>query len=321
MDPIQLADLIEASDFAGLLRLVDGATAAQDWDGLAEIRVRCQEAIGRGRQLWGVAQFIEYRLALQAPAEHAGPMVVEGAGRFALGPLWEVAASTHTWAELSPYVPAGPARGLAAAERALRGDEVDEGGGEIPLASQAWEPAYPVAVYRSDAAEFPEAPAVKMEKVAPGSPGEIIVAPELVAALDRIVQAWTEESNGRSRNTVVTGDLASALATLKTGPVVAAEVGLERALAGLVWAGASGGAYGRRRGTPVGRSNAWLLLAALTEDPPDWPPEPDRLGAEAAALNWYLLDTGDQTAGWRCQLAVVDRRRNRTAVLWAIDER
>ena len=31
------------------------------------------------------------------PAAFAGPVVVEGAGRFALGPLWEVAAGRHPW--------------------------------------------------------------------------------------------------------------------------------------------------------------------------------------------------------------------------------
>lgn len=321
MDLARLAELIEASDFAGLLRLVDESAATHDWEGMLQMRARCRDALDRGRQLWGVAQFIEYRLALEAPGEKAGPLVVEGAGRFALGPLWEVAASTHSWSELDAYIPPGPARLLAATERALRGDEVSETGSEVPLAPQAWEPSYPVAVYLADTAEFATAPAVKMEEVPPSRPGDVLDAPEILAALDRMVQAWTEESNGRTRNRVVSGDLASALATFSVGSVVAAEVSLARALADLVWTGASGGAYGRRRGTPVGRSNAWWLLAALTQDRPIWPPEPERLGNQASALSWYLFDSGEQIAGWKCQIAVVDLARNRTAVLWAVDER
>ena len=100
MDSDHLIALVEGSDLNGLVRFIDGIVAERDWDGLVELRDRCLEATERGKQLWGAAQFAEYRIALDAPGPYAGAVVREGAGRYALGPLWEVAASTHTWDEL-----------------------------------------------------------------------------------------------------------------------------------------------------------------------------------------------------------------------------
>ena len=94
-----LRDLIEASDLNGLVRYVDALVERRDWSGLVETRDLCEEATERGKQVWGVAHFAEYRLALDAPAEFALPVIRPGAGRFAQGPLWEVAASSHTWEE------------------------------------------------------------------------------------------------------------------------------------------------------------------------------------------------------------------------------
>src|SRR5690554_1170837 len=95
---------IEASDTDELVRIVDGYSEARDWQALVELRRRCDEAVTRGKQLWGVAEYVRYRLALDAPAEWAGPVVTEGPSRFTLGPLPEVAASTKSWAELEPYL-------------------------------------------------------------------------------------------------------------------------------------------------------------------------------------------------------------------------
>ena len=109
-----LARLVDEGDVDELVRLVDRLSGARDWDGLVELRDRCRWALERGRQLWPIASLAEYRLALDAPAEWAGPVVAEGAGRFALGPLAEVAASTHTWAELRDHLPPGPMAAVTA---------------------------------------------------------------------------------------------------------------------------------------------------------------------------------------------------------------
>ncbi|HEX9977948.1 MAG TPA: hypothetical protein VGB41_04885, partial [Acidimicrobiia bacterium] len=89
-----IKEAVDAGDLDRLTRLVDALCASRDWDGVVELRDRCRHAIERGLQLWPAAEFAEYRLALEAPGAYAGPVLVEGAGRFALGPLWEVAAST-----------------------------------------------------------------------------------------------------------------------------------------------------------------------------------------------------------------------------------
>jgi hypothetical protein len=63
-----LSTLIESSDTDGLIRRIDGICGSREWDDLVDLRDRCLEAVTRGKQLWGVAQFAEYRLALDAPA-------------------------------------------------------------------------------------------------------------------------------------------------------------------------------------------------------------------------------------------------------------
>ena len=115
-----------------------------------------------GKQLWPAASHAEYRLALEAPGQWAASVITEGAGRFALGPLPEVAASTHTWAELSPHLAPGPLAAITAHERVVRGEDLTRRRRrstrsvlEVPLALCAWEPAYPLAEYHADKAEFP----------------------------------------------------------------------------------------------------------------------------------------------------------------------
>ena len=68
------------------------------------MRTRARASHERGRQHWPAAEYAEYRLALEAPGEFAALVIDEGAGRFALGPLTEVAASTHTWDEMAPHL-------------------------------------------------------------------------------------------------------------------------------------------------------------------------------------------------------------------------
>ena len=142
-----LWDLVEAGDLNELLRAVDGLCAARSWDELVALAERCEEAVERGKQLWPIAEHIDYRLALEAPGDFAGRVLNPGIGRFSLGPLTEVAASTHTWAQLAPHIEAPQAAAYVAQERVLRG-EVLEGDPlahpevlELPLRLWAWVPA------------------------------------------------------------------------------------------------------------------------------------------------------------------------------------
>jgi hypothetical protein len=319
-----LQDLIEASDLAGLTRYVDGVCASRDWDQLAVVRDRCNEAVERGKQVWAIAQFAEYRMALDAPAEMAGAVMSDGRGRFALGPLWEVAASTHSWGDLDPYVSVPTVRAMIAHERSIRGEAVDatsidERILEIPLAVQSWEPEYPVADYQSDRATFPD---------------EIFDLPmawiELPDATDRddddrvcnallaLVAPWWEDSLGHAEVVTVEGTIEEAIRALGPHRVRAAEVDLATAFEAMVWAGASGGAHGRRRGTPTGRALAWwVILEVLGYD--DVPEDLDELGREAAALRWMLWDPGDRVGGWNLHLGIQDPRDGLAWVLSAVD--
>jgi hypothetical protein len=99
-----LQALVDAADPAELLAAVDGLCASRDWDALVDLARRCRDAIELGRQLWPVATHIDYRLAREAPPAYAAAVLRPGAGRFALGPLTEVAATAHDWPSLSPHL-------------------------------------------------------------------------------------------------------------------------------------------------------------------------------------------------------------------------
>lgn len=304
-----LTDLIEGSDLDGLIRRIDGICAARRWDDLVELRGRCLEAVTRGKQLWGVAQFAEYRLALEAPAPYAGQVVKEGAGRFALGPLWEVAASTHDWTEIGPHVDDSRLLALIAHERLLRGeaaaaDAIDPHVLEVPLRLEPWEPVYPVAAYRSDRADFPELDWTELDWVELPDPVEQEEPDDALEALLALVSPWTEQSNGRAEGVVVRGTGLAAIRTLGPHRARVARIDGGEALALMAWTAASGGAYGKRRGSPVGRMHAWWALAALLglDDVDD----PELLGAGAAELVWMRWDPGDQVGGWGFHLAVED---------------
>ena len=311
MDRSELQSLVEASDLKGLLARIDRLAAAADWDTLVVLRDRCIEAVERGKQLWGVAQFTEYRLALEAPADYAGEVVKEGAGRFALGPLWEVAAAGHSWDELAPYLDEPRWRAFAAHERAIRGDSVDSTSidvdvVDVPLTLADWEPRYPVAEYRPDRAAFPERELPEMQWVELTATPERVQEDDAAAALMDLAQVWIDESSGRGEARAVAGDARSAIRALGPSRVRLAEIDLHAAMALMTWVGASGGAYGRRRGTPVGRSGAWWALRCVLGLDEDGGSEPTTLGAEAAGLKWFAWDPGDRVGGWNFHMAVED---------------
>ncbi|MDQ4028963.1 MAG: hypothetical protein M3214_13085, partial [Actinomycetota bacterium] len=146
-----LIELVEAADLNALLRAVDGLCSTRSWDELLELADRCDEAIERGKQLWPIAAHIDYRIALEAPGPIAAQVLHPEVGRFAHGPLTEVAASSHTWGELAPHLNTPQVAAYVAQERVLRG-EVLEGDGrahadvmEMPLELAPWEPTYALA--------------------------------------------------------------------------------------------------------------------------------------------------------------------------------
>ena len=309
----QALEAIESSDVDQLLRLVDGLCKAKDWDDLLELRNRCREAVGRGKQVWGVEEHIRYRLALEAPPEHAGPVVSEGQARFALGPLAEVAASTKSFVELEPYLEAGPEKMTFAAERVVRGEAVDLASLELPGALLPWEPAYPVATYHRDRVEAlsPEVPEL--------APVELPTQVELIedlpseSALGDLVMPWTDQSNGRCQASAVTGGWLEAVRALGAGEARVGSLDPGQGLAWMGWAAASGGAHGRRRGAAAGRHLAWWVTSVLADL--KWPAHPGEVEAAASRFEWAWFDDGSPGTGWALRLAIADPEEG---VAWAI---
>jgi hypothetical protein len=329
MDDAVLDALVQAVDLDGLVRLIDARTTARDWAGLDRVRRRCVAATHEtGRQLWPAATLAEYRLALWAPPEWVATVLDGEAGRFTLGPLSEVAAVHHTWAELAPHLDPNPVALYVAHERAIRGEPIDPATVaalppvlDIPAAARTWEPAYPVSTYSDAGAEHAEPPrtGVLADVELPdhaAARARVIDDDATELAVRQLLDAWTSQSTGRAECVCVEGDAADAVAALGAASARMVAVPAEEALAWIAWAGASGGAHGRRRGMAIGRFSAWWLLAALGDLHDDWPPSDAQFDALLAELTWYRWDAHEPPGGWRLQLAVehVGER-----VAWAIN--
>jgi hypothetical protein len=313
---------IEASDTDELIRIVDGHAAARVWEEMLTVSWLCNEAVTRGKQLWAIPEYVRYRLALDAPGEFAGPAVTEGPTRFTLGPLPEVAASTKTWLELEPHLAPGPERSFTAHERVVRGEDLTEAAVdplmmELPLVLQPWEPDYPVATYRADRVEAPTPRREAMPALSDLRQADRVDDADGCRALLSVVEHWVETSNGRAQAACVEGDAAGAVAALGPSRAALRPVTGAEALAWVAWAGASGGAHGRRRGAAAGRFAAWWVaheLAGL-----EWPVEPKELRAAVGSLRWHLWWDGAPDTGWALRIAVESPGEGLAWALAAVD--
>jgi hypothetical protein len=327
-DPDDVLDeLIHRADLDGLVRLVDDCTGGADWPRLRRLRDRARHAVGTGRQLWPAATLAEYRLALLAPPEWAAGVLDEGSGRFAIGPLTEVVAQHHSWVELAPHLDATPRTAFVAHERVLRGEPIEPASIaalpdtlDLPFALASWEPAYALATYHDSGAEFPAPPA-------PGPFSDVDLTsgrgtrlddPAVELATRQLVEPWTVSSDGHAEVAAVDGDAAGALHELGVPSARLAPLTPSDALAWMAWAGASGGAHGRRRGAAVGRFGAMWVLAALGDGIDDWPLSLDDLGGIAGELRWWWWDAHEPATGWQLQLAIEDPAEG---LAWAINAR
>jgi resuscitation-promoting factor RpfA len=322
-----LGALIHRADLDGLVRLVDDCCAARDWARLRRLRDEARHALGTGRQLWPAATLAEYRLALLAPAPWAAGVLDEGSGRFSVGPLTEVVAQHHTWAELAPLLEPGPRAAFVAHERVLRGEAVAASSTDglpdvldLPYRLGAWEPPYALATYHDDGGEFPapQLPARPADLALPTRAAERVDDEAVDLAVRQLVEPWTTSSNGRAEVVAVEGDAPGALRALgvpsaRVVPLTAAE-----GVAWLAWAGASGGTHGRRRGAAAGRFGALWLVAAVVDALDEWPIPLDDLGALAAELRWWWWDAHEPVTGWQVQLVVEDPT---DGMAWAISAR
>ncbi|HJR45362.1 MAG TPA: DUF6183 family protein [Actinomycetota bacterium] len=318
----QTSELIEAGDLNGLLRAVDGLVASKAWNEMLELADRCDDAIERGKQMWPIIAHIDYRIALEAPGEYAAGVLESELSRFLLGPLTEVAASTHSWTELAPHLTVPQTAAYVAQERVLRGEDLtgDERAHpevlELPLGLREWEPTYALATYRSDHVEVAE----PWDPRAPLRDAEVRPAPvtddrDVETALLDLVAPWTAESNGAARAVVVEGDAVGAASMLAFTSLRVGELERPEAIQRMAWGAASGGAHGRRRGAAYGRFAAWYTTALLSGY--EWPAHPGQL--EEDHLHWYRWDEGASEEGWVLRIAVEDRVDGWAAALAATD--
>ncbi len=322
-DPLD--ELIHRADLDGLVRMIDDRCSTRDWDGLLRLRDRARHAVETGRQLWPAATLAEYRLALLAPPPFVAAVLDESdglSGRFTIGPLTEVAAQDHTWADLAPVLDHGPRVAFVAHERVLRGEAIPDTTDlpavlELPLDIQPWEPTYALAVYTELGAEFPM-PHLPDHWSAITTGDAERLDDDVELAVRQLVEPWLANSNGQLDVACVEGDVAAAIGATGVRRARVAPLDAASALAWIAWAGASGGAHGRRRGAASGRFGAWWLLATLGDLTDDWPVAPHDIGRVAAELTWYRWDAYEPAIGWSLQLAVADES-NGTA--WAITAR
>ncbi|HEX2196640.1 MAG TPA: hypothetical protein VHJ76_06915, partial [Actinomycetota bacterium] len=267
---------------------------------------------------------VDYRIALEAPGEYAASVLTPDVGRFAHGPLTEVAASTHSWEELAPHLPDPVTASYVAQERVLRGEALEDDDRahpelvDLPLRIEPWEPPYALATFRSNLVEVQEPWEPRSPWTdASAEPGPPIDDAELVDALLELVNPWTSESNGAARAVAVEGDARAAIAAVTYGPFRVAPLSVEEAFRQIAWGAASGGAHGRRRGAALGRFSAWYTAALLADV--RWPAPGAELGAAAARLRWFAWDEDDVEEGWVLRVAVEDPADGWAAALGATD--
>jgi hypothetical protein len=318
-----LDELIQRADLDGLVRHVDDACSARDWEHVLRIRNEARAALKTGRQLWPIATLANYRLALWAPAELAVRALDDTARTFMPGPVSEILAVHHTWEQLEPHLSVDHDRSLVAYERALRHDVIppsEDHALEIPFALTEWEPEYATATYNDDGV-VDDMPALNARWHPVDTRGADVLDDNTVHAFTRMMEPWTAHSNGSARAVVVEGELEDALGALELSHAQFSELTPHTALQWLTWAASSGGAHGKRRGVATGRSEALWLLATFTGLDDTWPRSFAELGDVITnQLEFFAFTANKHSAqGWWLQLAVVDPNEGLTAAFIARD--
>jgi hypothetical protein len=317
-----LDDLIRSADLDGLVRHVDDTCASREWDHLVRIRNEARSAVNTGRQLWPIATLANYRLALWAPAEFAVRALDDTARTFMPGPVSEIIAVHHRWEDLDEHLAPGHDRSLVAYERALRGDEVDEGEVavlDVPINPQWWEPQYSLAIYTDDGLQFDVVDTAPTNVILTAADASGI-SDNTVDVFRRMMEPWTAQSNGTAQAAVVEGGIEEALGALGLVSAGITEVSPGEALQLLAWAASSGGAHGKRRGAATGRSEAWWLLATFTGLDEDWPCDAEELGEVIESLNFTVFRNEEApTTGWGLHIIIEDPEEGLTVALSATD--
>ena len=250
-------------------------------------------------------------------------MLEPGVVRFGLGPLTEVVAQHHPFADLAPHLDATLAP-VVAQERVLRGEDLRGDAraagapDDPPLVLQPFERGYVLPEYRADerldgAVPLPaDGPSVTAAAGTSGA-GTSGVAPppdvaRLARALEDVVAPWAGQSDGQVDVRTTPGDVHTALTAVLAdagvaGPVPTSAVPTPTLLALLAHAGASGGVHGRRRGGAAGRAHAWWVARCATGLATVDAVDPDELEYRLEDLQ-PLVFRVPGAAAWRLELAM-----------------
>lgn len=248
-------------------------------------------------------------------------MIDPGVLRFGLGPLTEVVAQRHAFADLAPHLDATVAP-VVAQERVLRGEDLRDdpraagASDDPPLVLQPFEPAFVLPEYRADErldGAVPHPVDVSAGTAAAAAPLEAEAGPpadvaRLARALEDVVAPWTVQSDGAVQVRAVPGGVGTAVGAVLAdagiaGPVPVGPVPTPTLLALLAHAGASGGVHGRRRGGAAGRAHAWWVARCATGLAAVDRLDPDELEYRLEDLDRRAFRCPGEAA-WRLELAL-----------------
>ncbi len=320
----------ESARIQSLIAEVDSLCTDDRWDDVLELRDRCKLAVARGHQWWPAAAWAEYRVALDGPGPLAASVLESNLSRYTLGPFAEVAASTHSWEELRPYLERSPASSLFAFECIalgddLRADDVFRGLPPVfdaPSWREPWEPNYGPVTYHLDRVEHlaPILPTPGVfssgafsaggtaERPVSGSvSAERVEDPDTCEALTALVSPWSDSLAWTVDSAAFEGSPAESVNAWPSGQLGGlTSVPSPDALRYLAWLAASGGPVGRRRGLASARSAVWWVLLQLSGLVDDLDGEPvesagqaffEALGAAVGSLNWFTWPAAARGAG------------------------
>lgn len=339
--PDSVGEMINAGDQTKVMQEIDRLSDADDWYGLLELSSRCRIAsTERGKPLWGCAAHAEYRIALDASPQVAALVMDTELGPFALGPVPEVVASAHDFEEMLVHIPTRitPQWEMFVYECVARGDDVVAGGldvdvaarleadHEVPLVLSSWEPEYSAPKFRKDKVEVNRPALLSLRELSTSKietggnetgEDETISDPDSTSALYALVASWCSQSNGVAR-VVATESLQSAVHYVDPSAKDVVAVDAAAAVSAMVWAGADGGAHGKRNGLARGRALMRNALASLGDA--DLRDE-EAFGRTLKEFSWFSWDVPRTGQGWSLALAAQDNVDQVAFAVFATDHR
>ena len=142
---------------------------------------------------------------------------------------------------------------------------------------------------------------------------------DVQSAFRQLMEPWTAQSNGQASCIMTQGGPSQALRALGVRDAELEPLTPPEALAWLAWAGASGGAHGKRRGAASGRFGAWWTLAAISGMSEDWPLDPDEFGEIVSQMNFWWWDDDEARSGWELRIVIEDPEEEISCALRAAD--